>query len=55
MKFLLDDIQESVVDEFVAKLSAAMDKLVLGDGLADGVSQGPIINQSQFNKVRFKI
>lgn len=44
-------VQESVVDEFVAKLSAAMDKLVLGDGLADGVSQGPIINQSQFNKV----
>jgi len=44
-------VQESVVDEFIGKLKVAMDKLVLGDGMTDGVSQGPIINRSQFDKV----
>ena len=32
-----------------------MDNLVLGDGLTEGVSQGPIINKSQFDKVAFQI
>ena len=31
-----------------------MDKLVLGDGFQEGVTQGPLINQSQFNKVFIK-
>jgi succinate-semialdehyde dehydrogenase len=44
-------VQESVLEEFVIKLRAAMDSLVLGDGLTDGVSQGPIINKSQFDKI----
>lgn len=44
-------VQESVVDEFIGKLKVAMDKLVLGDGMTDGVSQGPIINRSQFDKI----
>ena len=30
-----------------------MDKLVLGDGMTEGVSQGPIINRSQFDKVNY--
>ena len=45
--------QESIKEEFVTKLKAAMDNLVLGDGLTEGVSQGPIINKSQFDKVGF--
>jgi len=44
-------VQESVLDEFVGKLKTAMDNLVLGDGASEGVTQGPLINQSQFTKV----
>eukprot|EP00090_Calanus_glacialis_P038179 TRINITY_DN6672_c0_g1_i1.p1 TRINITY_DN6672_c0_g1~~TRINITY_DN6672_c0_g1_i1.p1 ORF type:complete len:498 (+),score=139.20 TRINITY_DN6672_c0_g1_i1:130-1494(+) len=45
-------VQESVHDVFVEKLQEAMEKqLVLGDGFAEGVSQGPLINKSQYNKV----
>lgn len=44
-------VQESIKEEFINKLKAAMDNLVLGDGLTEGVSQGPIINKSQFDKV----
>ena len=42
-----------MVEEFIGKLKAAMDNLVLGDGMKDGVSQGPIINKSQFDKVTY--
>ena len=28
-----------------------MDKIVLGDGFVDGVTQGPLINKPQFDKV----
>ena len=28
-----------------------MDKLVLGDGFTEGVTQGPLVNRAQFNKV----
>jgi acyl-CoA reductase-like NAD-dependent aldehyde dehydrogenase len=42
-------VQESVHDAFVEKLQEAMEKqLVLGDGFAEGVSQGPLINKSQY-------
>ena len=42
-------VQASVHDAFVEKLQVAMEKqLVLGDGFADGVSQGPLINKSQY-------
>ena len=42
-------VQESVHDAFVEKLQDAMEKqLVLGDGFAEGVSQGPLINKSQY-------
>ena len=42
-------VQESVHDVFVEKLQEAMEKqLVLGDGFAEGVSQGPLINKSQY-------
>jgi len=45
-------VQDRVHDEFVAKIKAAMEaQLILGDGMNPGVTQGPLINRSQFNKV----
>jgi len=45
-------VQDSVHDAFVEKLRVAMEQqLVLGDGFAEGVTQGPLINTSQYNKV----
>ena len=42
-------MQESVHDAFVEKLRVAMEQqLVLGDGFAQGVTQGPLINTSQY-------
>ena len=42
-------VQESVHDAFVEKLQVAMEsQLLLGDGFAEGVSQGPLINKSQY-------
>ena len=42
-------MQDNVHDLFVEKLKAAMEKqLVLGDGFDDGVTQGPLINKSQY-------
>ena len=42
-------VQESVHDGFVEKLQEAMEsQLVLGDLFAEGVSQGPLINKSQY-------
>eukprot|EP00092_Neocalanus_flemingeri_P014165 GFUD01015283.1.p1 GENE.GFUD01015283.1~~GFUD01015283.1.p1 ORF type:complete len:536 (-),score=199.14 GFUD01015283.1:218-1747(-) len=45
-------VQDKVHHLFVEKLKAAMEsQLVLGDGFADGVTQGPLINKSQHSKV----
>jgi len=45
-------VQESIHDVFVDKLKNAIEQqLVLGDGFTEGVSQGPLINKSQYNKV----
>ena len=42
-------VQESVHDAFVEKLQEAMEsQFVLGDVFAEGVSQGPLINKSQY-------
>ena len=32
-----------------------MEKLVLGDGFQEGVTQGPLVNKSQFTKVPYKV
>jgi succinate-semialdehyde dehydrogenase/glutarate-semialdehyde dehydrogenase len=37
-------VQEGVYDEFAAKLAAAVRQFKLGDGTADGVNMGPLIN-----------
>jgi len=45
-------VEEEVHDEFVGKLVAEMKaSLVMGNGLTPGVTQGPLINKSQLDKV----
>ena len=43
--------QEGIYDEFVEKLSEVVKSLNVGNGLDEGVSQGPLINQSAVEKV----
>jgi succinate-semialdehyde dehydrogenase/glutarate-semialdehyde dehydrogenase len=44
-------VQENVYDAFAAKLAAAAAAMKVGDGLADGVTQGPLINMEAVEKV----
>jgi len=43
--------QEGIYDAFVAKLTAAVGKLKVGDGTEAGVMQGPLINEAAVKKV----
>ena len=44
-------VQAGVYDAFAAKLSAAVEKLNIGDGLASGITTGPLINMDAVEKV----
>ena len=44
-------VQDSVYDAFTEKLAARVAKLKVGDGFADGVTQGPLINMEAVEKV----
>ena len=44
-------VQAGVYDAFAAKLSDAVAKLAIGDGLAGGVTTGPLINMDAVDKV----
>lgn len=44
-------VQSGVYDEFVKKLIAATAKMKVGDGLEEGVEQGPMIDQESVQKV----
>ena len=44
-------VQDTVYDEFAEKLAVATRKLKLGDGTADGVTMGPLINEAAANDV----
>jgi succinate-semialdehyde dehydrogenase/glutarate-semialdehyde dehydrogenase len=44
-------VQDSIYDEFVGKLSAAVAKLSVGDGLAGRTDQGPLIDTKALAKV----
>lgn len=44
-------VHEKVHDAFVERLSAAVAALKVGDGLQDGVQQGPLINEAALAKV----
>ena len=44
-------VHDRVFESFVGKLAAAVRTLVVGDALAGGTQQGPLINAAAFNKV----
>ncbi|HEX3810234.1 MAG TPA: NAD-dependent succinate-semialdehyde dehydrogenase [Rhizomicrobium sp.] len=44
-------VQDSVYDAFLEKFQARVVKLKVGDGFADGVTQGPLINKDAIEKV----
>jgi succinate-semialdehyde dehydrogenase / glutarate-semialdehyde dehydrogenase len=44
-------VQDSVYDAFAAKLKARVEKLKVGNGMDDGVAQGPLINEEAALKV----
>lgn len=44
-------VQSGVYDAFAKKLAAAVDKLRVGDGLEEGVTTGPLINEKAVEKV----
>jgi succinate-semialdehyde dehydrogenase/glutarate-semialdehyde dehydrogenase len=44
-------VQESVHDAFAAKLAERVAKMKVGNGLDDGVTQGPLINEAAVEKV----
>ncbi|MCW2239831.1 NAD-dependent succinate-semialdehyde dehydrogenase [Azospirillum canadense] len=44
-------VQDGVYDAFAAKLTAAVDAMTVGNGLENGVTQGPLINQGAVAKV----
>ncbi|MCF1426870.1 MAG: NADP-dependent succinate-semialdehyde dehydrogenase [Shewanella sp.] len=45
-------VQDEVYDAFAAKLTAAMSKLSVGNGVDPGVTTGPLINQAALEKVQ---
>jgi succinate-semialdehyde dehydrogenase/glutarate-semialdehyde dehydrogenase len=45
-------VQAGVYDAFAEKLSAAVQKLAIGDGLTAGTTTGPLINESAVEKVQ---
>ncbi len=45
-------VQDGVYDEFAAKLTAAVEVMKVGNGVEDGVVQGPLINEAGVTKVQ---
>ena len=48
-------VQDSIYDEFAAKLAKAVGDLQVGDGMQSGVSQGPLIDLQAIEKVESHI
>lgn len=48
-------IQDDIYDEFAEKLKEAVAKLNVGNGIDDGVNQGPLINEGAVVKVESQI
>jgi succinate-semialdehyde dehydrogenase/glutarate-semialdehyde dehydrogenase len=48
-------VQASVYDDFAARLGRAVDRLKVGPGLDEGVSQGPLIDDAAVEKVESHI
>ena len=45
-------VQEGIYDKFVAKLAEAVKTLEVGNGMKEGINQGPLINEDALNKVQ---
>lgn len=45
-------VHDSVYDEFAGRLARAVAGLKVGNGMEDGVTQGPLINQAALDKVQ---
>lgn len=45
-------IQEGIYDEFCSKFAEGAKKLVVGDGMKEGTTQGPLINDRGLEKVK---
>ncbi len=45
-------VQEGVYEAFAGKLAAATNKLVVGDGLVEGTTIGPMINRAAITKIQ---
>ncbi len=48
-------VQDSVYDAFAEKLAVAVNKLQVGNGLEEGTTQGPLINEAAVQKVESHI
>ncbi|KOS62158.1 NAD-dependent succinate-semialdehyde dehydrogenase [Lysinibacillus agricola] len=48
-------VAETVADEFSEKLAEKVSKLVVGNGLEDGVNVGPVINKVALEKVKSQV
>jgi succinate-semialdehyde dehydrogenase/glutarate-semialdehyde dehydrogenase len=48
-------VQEGIYDAFAAKLAEAVGRLKVGDGVAEGVQQGPLITLKALDKVEAHI
>lgn len=48
-------VQDKIHDEFAKKLATAVKELKVGNGLEDGVQQGPLIDQAALNKVELLV
>mgnify|MGYP000851635564 CR=1 FL=1 len=45
-------VQEGIYDEFVTRLADAVKTLNVGNGMEDGINQGPLISQKALDKVK---
>jgi succinate-semialdehyde dehydrogenase/glutarate-semialdehyde dehydrogenase len=48
-------VHSSRYDEFIERLTAAMDDLVVGDGMAEGVTMGPVISAQACDGIHDKV
>ena len=48
-------IQDGIYEDYAKKLAIAVSSLKVGDGMSDGVNQGPLINEAAINKVEAHI
>lgn len=44
-------VQDGIHDEFVARFKAAVEQLIVGNGLAPSTTLGPVINQAAIDKI----